>query len=257
MNGTQDPIVESDLIAYVDGQLDVARRIEVESHLAARPEVAARVMMDLRTRGELRLALSEMKGAPRPTTTEAARRLERGLEWGLVLSGMKNAAAVALFIGAGWLANEIVGPLSVTPVVASTPPPAYVEDAIRAHGTTVLRASMTSQHGVVEYDPADIRSATAIVMPPLPKDWKVTDVQIYPSSFGPSVEVAAETIQFGRISLFAVRPGSFDVTAPRTVAGGEFMPAYFQIGEVAYTLVAKGRADDIEEAATRLSKALY
>ncbi|MCP6559629.1 zf-HC2 domain-containing protein, partial [Klebsiella pneumoniae] len=53
-----DPITEHDLNAYVDGQLDLARRIEVEGHLAARPDIAAQVMADLRTRDALSAAFA-------------------------------------------------------------------------------------------------------------------------------------------------------------------------------------------------------
>ena len=38
-----DPITETDLHAFVDGQLEVTRRIEVEDYLAGHPEVAALV----------------------------------------------------------------------------------------------------------------------------------------------------------------------------------------------------------------------
>jgi anti-sigma factor RsiW len=147
--------------------------------------------------------------------------------------------------------------MSVTKVVASTPPPVYVEEAIRAHGTSILRASMTSQAKVSDYDPGEIRSATAIVMPELPRDWDVRDVQIYPSRFGPSVEMAVGTEEFGLVSLFAVRPGSFDVVRPTLVPAGEVLAAYFQVGEVAYALVAPGDPRKIERAAERLSDTLY
>lgn len=43
-----DPILASDLDAYVDDQLDVSRRIEVEAYLSEHPESAAQVMADLR-----------------------------------------------------------------------------------------------------------------------------------------------------------------------------------------------------------------
>jgi anti-sigma factor RsiW len=59
-----DPITEADLLAYVDDQLDVARRIEVEEHLARNPEAAARVMADLKDRDALRLAFAAE--LPRP-----------------------------------------------------------------------------------------------------------------------------------------------------------------------------------------------
>ncbi|RUW34701.1 anti-sigma factor, partial [Mesorhizobium sp. M2A.F.Ca.ET.015.02.1.1] len=85
MTAIVDPVTDADLDAYVDDQLDVARRIEVEAHLAARPEAAARVMSDLRTRDELRVALAGPVGTARPATTEAARRLERALARGRML----------------------------------------------------------------------------------------------------------------------------------------------------------------------------
>lgn len=257
MNGMTDPVTDADLDGYVDDQIDVARRIEVESYLAARPEAAARVMADLRNRDELRLALAGSIGASGPSITDAARRLERGLARGRVFGLLQRAAVVAAFVSAGWLANEAIGPLGVSKVAASMPPPAYVEDAIRAHGTTVLRASMTSQPAVSDYDVEEIRSATAIVMPTLPKDWNVRDVQIYPSRFGPSVEMAIDTDELGLVSLFAVRPGTFDVVKPTLAPAEIASSAYFQIGEVAYALVATGAVEKLDRAAERLASTLY
>jgi anti-sigma factor RsiW len=59
-----DPITEADLLAYVDDQLDVARRIEVEDYLAGNPAKAAEVMADLKDRDALRLAFSSPPTAP-------------------------------------------------------------------------------------------------------------------------------------------------------------------------------------------------
>lgn len=68
---------------------------------------------------------------------------------------------------------------------------------------------MVSQPEVSDFDPAEIRAATAIVMPLLPDGWQIKDVQIYPSRFGPSVEMAVASEDDGMLSLFAVRPGTF------------------------------------------------
>lgn len=257
MTAMLDPVTETDLDAYVDDQLPVARRIDVEAFLSLRPEIAARIMSDLRMRDELRLALAGSKGNARPATSEAARRLGRGLARGRLFGVLQRAAAIAVFVTAGWLANVIIGPLSVNEVVASTPPPAYVEDAMRAHGTSILRASMASQPEVPRYDANEIRSATAIVMPALPKDWRLMDVQIYPSRFGPSVELAAQTKKLGLVSLFAVRPGAFDVVKPTLATGGEVSSVYFQIGDVAYVLVGSGNSDELDRVAERLADTLY
>ncbi|WP_187971803.1 anti-sigma factor family protein [Aquibium microcysteis] len=257
MNAIADPVTDTDLDAYVDDQLDVARRIEVESYLAARPETAARVMADLRNRDELRLAMAGAAGAPRPATADAARRLERGLVRGRVFGMLQRAAAVTVFVAAGWFANDALGPFRITEVVASTPPPAYVEDAMRAHGTSMLRASMASQPEVPVYSAEEIRAATAIVMPALPSDWGVRDVQIYPSRFGPSVEMTLDAGDLGYVSLFAVRPGTFDVVQPTLAPAGDVASAYFQIGEVAYALVASADVEQLDRAAGKLSATLY
>jgi anti-sigma factor RsiW len=50
-----DPITEDDLHAFVDDQLPTERRLDVEDHLVRHPEIAARVMADLRARDALKL----------------------------------------------------------------------------------------------------------------------------------------------------------------------------------------------------------
>ena len=47
MDHPVDPVIEADLQAYVEGQLPVARRIEVEAHLCHDRGDALRVMEDL------------------------------------------------------------------------------------------------------------------------------------------------------------------------------------------------------------------
>jgi anti-sigma factor RsiW len=155
------------------------------------------------------------------------------------------------------LANGIFGPIAVTKVVASTQPPAYVEDAVRAHRTTLVRETMSSQQEAPRYDADEIRAATAIAMPSLPDDWKIRDVQVYPSQFGPSVEVAVETRDLGLVSLFAIRPGTFDVVKPTVAPADDISSAYFQIGEVAYAVVGRGDAGSLDRAAEKLARTLY
>src|SRR5437879_1219588 len=121
MDHPVDPVTEADLQAYVEGQLPVARRIEVEAHLCHDPADALRVMEDLRVRDELRLALADIPR--RVSTTDAARRLERGLTRGSLFSRFRQVAAVIVLIGAGWLAHAQLGPMVVSKVVASAMPP--------------------------------------------------------------------------------------------------------------------------------------
>ncbi len=249
-----DPIMDTDLQAYVDEQLPVARRIEVEAHLCVQPEVAARIMADLKIRNELRLALADVPHDLPHNALASARRLERGLRQSRITRYVRQAAAVVILIGFGWFAHAQLG---VGDVEASVRPPAYIADAVRSHRTTALRAGMKSQFETPDYDAAEIRAATAIVMPAIPTDWTVLDVQVFPSTFGPSVEVAARTPRFGNVSLFAVRPGSFDVVPATATHHDEFAVSYWQTGEVAYVLVGKSRMQDLEAAAADLSQSLY
>ena len=252
-----DPITEADLHAYVDDQLGVQRRIEVEAYLSRHPEMAARVMCDLRGRDELRLALANQRPVERLATHDAARRLARALGRDVLLGRLRRLAAVAGFVALGWIGHAEFGSLGITASIASAPPPAYVDDAARAHRTALVRASMHSQPGQPNYDREEIRSATAIVVPDLPKGWQVTDVQIFPSTYGPSVEMAIRSDKLGTLSLFAVRPGSFNVRPTTVAAQSEVTAVYWQLGEVAYALVGKAESRALEDAAGNLARTLY
>lgn len=258
MTRLPDPITETDLAIYVDDQLSPERRIAVEAYLAERPLEAARIMGYLRQRDELRLAFAVPAGTGTPRTTEAARRLERSLRRRRFAAGLRRIAALGLLVTAGWLAHAEFGPLGVRQVEASGQPPAFVKDAVEAHRTSIIRAGMDSQPEATRYDPAEIRSATAIVMPQIPADWTVDDVQIFPSAFGPSVELAVNAGALGHVSLFAVRPGGFDVIAASLVDEEETTAAYWQVGDVAYALVTNGAdRNALDSTAEELARTLY
>jgi anti-sigma factor RsiW len=252
-----DPIMDCDLDAYVDDQLAPTRRVEVEAFLSRNPKVAARVMADLRARDELRLALADRPRVSGIGAGGAARRLERALVRDRALARFRRVAAIAAFVGAGWFAHAQLGAFSVTDVVASTPPPAFVSDALMSHRTALLRGAMASQPRVRAFDSAEIRSQTAIVLPALPVGWQVHDVQIFPSHSGPSVEIALDAGRSGTLSLFAARPGWFAISPVATTTQGELTAAYWQMGEVAYALVGKGADRAIAQAADGLSKSLH
>lgn len=256
-----DPILASELDAYIDGQLSVQRRIEVEAHLSGRPELASRVMADMRIRNEMRRDLEALTAAPTPPRDGRSESLARRLESGFVrarrLLFAKRAALVLLLVSAGWIGNSELGEFIIGRVSASTQPPAYVSEAVMSHRTALLRAGMRSQIETPEYDRDEVRSATAIVMPELPKDWKVVDVQVFPSDFGPSVQMAVDTTEFGLMSLYAVRPGKFeDEDAVSQQIDRLTAAAYWQVGEVAYVLVAKVASGQLKAQAGQLAASL-
>lgn len=250
-------IMDTDLDAYVDNQLDADGRLRVETFLAQHPAAAARVMADLGMRTTLRLAMSGHAASPRPQTREAARRLSSALAGRQMWRSLQRVAAVGVLVSVGWFANSSIGPFAPREVNASMHPPSFVEQAVRAHKTSQLRQAMPSQPQVRHLDRAEIRAATAIVMPDLPDDWQVADVQVFPSDFGPSVEMSIITGKGMPISLFAVRPGSFAVSPvqDRNLADGE--AAWWQVGDVAYAIVSGTPQTGLVDEAETLRKTLY
>ncbi|WP_429932189.1 anti-sigma factor family protein [Agrobacterium vitis] len=269
-----DPVLDFDLQAYIDDQLTVQRRIEVEAYLSRHPDAAARMMADLRVRDELRLGLAHDRmaidlGVARPETRDAARRLEQALMQAGRMTVLRRAAAVAIFIGVGWVAHSVINPFAATQVVASVPTPAFVREALQAHETTLLRESLhphqvtqvqgsEGQAGARMFDRKEIRSATGIVMPDLPSNWTIADSQIFPSAYGPSVEIAVKPKRGSEVTLFAARTGSFAVQNVTLAQTDGAKAAYWQIGEVAYALVSKDRSgDELKDVAGQLARTLY
>lgn len=253
-----DAVTEADLNAYVDNQLDLESRLRVEDYLAGNPAVAARVMADLGIRTTLKLAVRPLEDeVAQPRTRDAARRLSAGLEGRQSFMAMRRVAAIVMLLSAGWLANNAFNPFGPNAVNASTHPPSFLEQAVQAHQTAELRRSMPSQITGGTYDPEGIRAATAIVMPALPADWKVQDVEVFPSDFGPSVEASITTSDGKRISLFAVRPGHFAVDAVKTTALADTEAAWWQVGEVAYAVISGVRGTGLMEKAEQLKSTLY
>jgi anti-sigma factor RsiW len=250
-----DPVTETDLLAYVDDQIDVARRIEVEHYLAQNPDAAAQVMADLEARDLLRLSFSGELKRPPERMLEAAGRLERGVAWREIGLRLRRMAAVVALIGLGWFAHSQIG-LGITDSEASPKPPAFVEDALHSHQTALLRARMASQPQTIAYDPAEILVETGIQLPALPDDWRVLDTQVFPSRDGHSIEMTVEAGGLGRVSLFAAHVSGFNVIAPTLARFDDVRAAYWQTGQLAYALTGTGSDKAIERAAIRLSRKL-
>lgn len=109
---TNSPIGEIDLHAYVDGQLDAARRAEVDAYLAACPEAAVEVQALRSEQQALHLHYDGVMNEAVPlrlTQTLRPRRWSGGIAAGLVW--------MACGIGAGWFAHGFA-PSSPVPATA-------------------------------------------------------------------------------------------------------------------------------------------
>src|SRR5262245_37539082 len=97
-----EAITEIDLQAYVDGELPIRRRVEVESYLCRHTAEAARIIADLRAGDALRLALAKSPLAPSGATIAAALRLQRGLYRDRIIRSLRRVAGVTIVVGLGW-----------------------------------------------------------------------------------------------------------------------------------------------------------
>ncbi len=258
MSQPNEPISQYDLHAYVDDQLDAARRIAVEDYLARHPQRAAEVMADLRSRDALRLAMPGPRGPAPEATLAAGRRLARSLAGQRLFARFRRIAAVGAFLAIGWFAHAELAPLGVGNSIASPTPPAFVDAALMSHRTAMLRANLQSFRAIVDYDRDELGSATGIELPDLPGDWTVRDVQLVPASTGPSVEVELTAGRAGGVSLYAVKSEAFRVINPTPIQKGGESVVYWQMGEYAYALTGGPDASEtITRAAEQLAASLH
>lgn len=134
MTGTEQPIGDDDLQAYIDGRLAGDRLAVVEAYLAAHPTVAADVEQDQAFARELRARLAARASEPIPARLRighilAARRRRTSERLRLI-------AASVLLIGiggvAGWVGKDLASrPTSNAEAVAT-------RDAIAAYRTYVV-----------------------------------------------------------------------------------------------------------------------
>lgn len=251
-----DRISEEELLAYVDEQLDVEQRIEIERYLISRPDVAERVMADLRARDQLRLAFAAKLPNPPQHVVAAAVKLERKLSWRRWLDYGRRAAAIAILITSGWIAHAQFGYRAISKSQAAPDYPSYVGEAVRAHRTAILRSQIQSQQGNHSYDPAELLAKTHVLVPTLPAGWQVTDMQIFPAEEGHSVEMDLQLENNVHVSLFAVQALNKATIAPTSVRISDDVAVYWQIGRHAYALTGGATPKDMAEAGMKLFEEL-
>lgn len=244
-----EPIAEAEIQAYLDGELELGRRLAVESHLASDPAAAQHFMEELRMRTSLRLLAAEMDEPPAAMAAAAARltaRLSEGpvrglrhLWGGRIMQGLAAAALLMIVV------------LPARDVMAS--PPDYVGDAVEAYRTGLLRAEMASQVETPRIDTGEVQRSTRIRVPKLPAKWVVTDAQIFPSKEGPALQIMVRTPTAKKLSIFAVRAESEAPDEPTVVRHGGTSVAYWREGDMSYALTGGDEPDALDMVAEDLA----
>lgn len=231
----QEPelVTDDEIEAYQDGELDLDRRLAVETFLARDVEAARRFFEDLRMRTSLRLlagALGDAPPAMHRTAAILAKRLEqrpaRGLRQFFGPRGLSGFAAAAALVAVVFLPARYV--------IAS--PPDYVGDAVEAYRTALLRERMPSQLESPRLDAAEIRRSTNISVPQLPAQWVVTDAQLFPTKKGPALQIMVRTPDDRTLSIFALRAPSDAPDQPEAVRHDGESVAYWREGEMSYAV---------------------
>ncbi len=225
-----DPIGDDDLHAYVDNQLSPERQLDVADYLATRPDVAARVFADIHTRGALKRVFETAPPEPTPRLIFAARRLQRALTWKDVRHWSARAAAVVALIAVGWYAHWQAGAFTIPD---NDDTPAFVVDAVHAYRTHLARAQARMD------DAEEAFSRTQIAMPNLKQDWKLSDVQLYPSHAGSSIEATLQAGELGQLSLFATRTERMHSIEPTVSRSQSETTVYWQRGSTFYAVTGK------------------
>jgi len=245
-------VSEIDIEAWLDGELEPSRMIDVEDHLARNPQEAARVMADMRNRNALRL-IARRDAAVSPVVRKSAERLDRRFRRRRMVRRLSVPTIAVAIVALGLSAPgdlPIIGPNASLQAA-----PTYLDDAIQSHRTTQLRASMISQPEVTSFDPADVMRYTQIKVPRLPVGWQIMDVQLFPSDEGPALQLSVRADSGQLLSIFAIRATSSAPTEPLAVRWGGDSIAYWKSGPFSYALTGAGTPEQLDALADRLEDA--
>jgi anti-sigma factor RsiW len=244
-------VSDAELQAFIDGQLDMADRIEVERQLQADPEAAAAAFEGLRLRDELRLFMSEDAGWPTPDgTVGRARELSRRLRVRPNGWRLRRAVAAAVLIGAGWFAHAELG-LFVDSVSASPHVPAYATQAAISLETLAAHGAGEPPPGRLSA-PAAPRTGGAVPLPELldagstllaseTVDWEG----------GTGLAALYRTGEGQLVSLFAAEAPAFEVTWPRGATVDGHPTVFWQSGPYAYAMSGGMAESDLLDLAHR------
>jgi len=193
------------------GERIVARRWRVRW-----PHIDFRLMRD-GTKGTL-------VGRRRDLTAPVANDNEDERTWRRV----RRAAAIAALLATGWITRGELSEFSQSAQASS-----FLDEAAASRRAGLLRQDMASQIESAIFDPQEIERSTGIVMPSLPDDWRVTDVQVFPTTDSPAIAMTIVTPREENLSLFADRAETPAEATPLVTRRAGEVVAYWEVGTMA------------------------
>ncbi|OLP61997.1 hypothetical protein BJF93_07700 [Xaviernesmea oryzae] len=212
MNGAERPITTDDLHAFVDGELDEARRHAVEIYLETTPD-AAKAMADWRRQNEMmqalygRIAEEDVPKRLDPHRIAAATRTG-GFRWRSLAA---SAALLAIGIVLGWAA----APLLPSPGAQAN---GLVETAVEAHrlyaDDMVRPVELGADQGPVLQKWLSRRLDRTLHLPDLSASGlQFIGGRLLPSGDGAAAQLMYEDEAGRRVTLY-VAPSASDADSP-------------------------------------------
>ncbi|KAF1072480.1 MAG: hypothetical protein GAK45_00184 [Pseudomonas citronellolis] len=242
------PPSDQDLHAYVDDQLDAARRAWVEAWLAHHPEQARQVQAWQRDARQLRAALALPPSAtparldPLAVRRELRQRRQRRLA---------TAAALLLALGVGslggWQAREMS--------LASSEPP--MQDALQAYRLFASRDSAAPLDAPADGN-VSAWLARNLEHASLPADLqglglRTVGARLLATEQGAAALVVYEDGQGHRLSFFVRPPGPAHHLLPRGQReDGDLLARYWSQGDYNYALVSRRDDPQMDQVGRRL-----
>ncbi|OAH46125.1 hypothetical protein AX777_10160 [Sphingobium yanoikuyae] len=161
-----------------------------------------------------------------------------------------RAAAIAALLATGWIGRGALGEFPQA-AQAST----FLDEAAASRRAGLLRQQMASQVESAKLDDAEIRRSTGIVLPQLPANWQVRDVQLFPTADSPAIAIALTTEKGEQLSLFADRAETPAEGQPLIAERRDGTVAYWEAGDMAYALTGKADTPRLMALAERIAPA--
>jgi anti-sigma factor RsiW len=251
-----DRVSETELQAYLDGELDDVRARAVELFLAAHEEEAARLRNYRRQIAVLRRAYRPLLERPIPPSmpgmlrTEAVQgpRRRRGGTFATAAVGLLLLAAGA---GSGWWLRGIA---PASPPVEQ----AFVSDAVTAHVTYAGEVRHPVEVGRDEEDHLvtwlSRRLGVQLTAPKLkPLGWELVGGRLLPASIGPAAQFMYQDATGRRVTLYVRAAADPEETAFRFAQHEGLSAFYWQGGGAAWALLGELPRSDL----LRLANAVH
>jgi FkbM family methyltransferase len=128
----------------------------------------------------------------------------------------------------------------------------FVDEALQSHNVAQARVRLRLSEPA-RFNVPGLASVARITIPSLPAGWRVSEVQLFPSESGPSLQLIIKRSGGTPVSLFATREDIAAPSSPDVVTRDGNSIAYWQEGDLAYALIGQSPAAEIDRMAEDLA----